>query len=344
MATEDFIKKMVAKTKKEMKAETFDDIDDFSEVDLWVSSGVPDVDWLMTTFGYNPGIMEVAGKSRSGKTTLLLHAVKEVLKIGGLPFILSSERRENRDNAIRMGINTEYVVRKKVKTIEDMFDRAYEYIEMVRNEDKDVPILIGIDSLGATPTKAEMKAKEDQEFMAVAAKVIKGRLRRITQIIDNENIILFINNQTYSKIGKVFGRVSTSYGGEGLKFHRQLGFEVNKIKTLKINDRKIGQITRIEIMKSDFTAPEQFIDVPLLWGYGFVPSKEILQLGVENNVLESVGKKGNGYRIKKLPKIYWRNEADYYRLMVEDKRARNLLNVLLTKVVHNEVKLQRGLK
>lgn len=343
MAERDFIKKIVEKSKKEMKAETFDDIDDFSQVNFWVSSGVPDIDWLMSTFGYSPGIMEVAGLSRCGKTTLLLHAIKEFLKIGGVPLVLSSERRENKDNAKRLGIDTSLVTRIKVKTIENMFDKAEEFIEMVRNEDKEVPILIGIDSLGATPTKAEINAKEDQEFMAVAAKVIKGRLRRITQVIDNEKICLFINNQTYKKIGKIFGKTTTSYGGEGLKFHKQLGFELSKIKTLKIGEKKIGQVTRFEITKSDFTAPEQFIDVPLMWGYGFVPSKEILELAEENDILERVGKK-NGYRLKRFPKIYWKSEADFYRLMIEDERARTILNNLLIKVVHREIKIQRGIK
>lgn len=337
----DSIKRLVSIARKQLNAETFEDIDDFSGVDFWVSSGVPDLDWLMQTFGYNPGIMEVAGKSRSGKTTLLLHAIREILKVKGIPFIVSTERRENRDNALRMGIDVTSVLRKKVKTIEEAFDRIDEFIDLVRDEDEDIPILVGLDSLGATPTKAELQAKENQEFMAVAARVIKGRLRRITQVIDDKKAILYVNNQTYDKVGMVFGKKTQSYGGEGLKFHRQLGIEASKIRTLKIGERKIGQISRLEITKSDFTMPEQYVDIPLLWGYGYVPSKSLLAFGEEMEVLESIGK---GYRIKKLPKIYWKSETEFYKLMMDDLKVRNLLNFLLTKAVHKEVKIQRGIK
>lgn len=343
MNNEKLIEEIVKRAKKELQADTFEDLDEFKEINFWCPSGIPDLDWLMLTFGYNPGIMEVAGKSRSGKTTLLLHAIDEIIRLGGVPFVLSTERRENRDNAIRMGIDPTKVTRKKVKTIEEAFDKATKYIEIARNVSDKIPILIGIDSLGGTPTKAELNAKEDQEFMAIAARVIKGRLRRITQLIDDENIILFVNNQTYSKIGMVFGKKSESYGGEGLKFHRQLGIDVVKLSTLKDSKgNKFGQITRLELTKSDFTLPEQYIDVPLLWGYGYIPSKEILNLGVENDVLEKYGKAG--YNVKKIPKIRWKNDQDYYRLMISNPAYRVIIKKILTNMVHKEIKIQRGLK
>ena len=344
MDKKDIILRIVEKAKKKMLTTTYSDIDDFKDVRTWISSGVASVDYLLNTFGYNPGIMEVAGISRSGKTTLLLHALKEVHRKGGVSLVISTERRERKENVIRMGIDPTLLPIKKVKTIEAIFDEAIKYIELVREESPEIPLLIGIDSLGATPTKAEMNAKEDQEFMAVAARVIKGRLRRITQIIDDQNTILFVVNQTYNKVGQVFGKKSTSYGGEGLKFHRQLGLETTKLSTIKFGDkataRKIGQITRVEITKSDFTLPEKYIDIPLLWGYGYIPSKELLEFGVENNVLDNYK---NGYIVKNMKEIKWKSLAEYHGLMITDKKAREILNRLLILSVHKEIKMQRGM-
>lgn len=337
------IEQIVKDVKKQMNAETIDEYDEFSSIGFWVTSGVPDLDLLMSTFGYFPCIAEVAGKSRSGKTTLLLHGIKEFLRIGGVAFTLSTERRERQNNVLKMGINPKHYLIKKVKTIEDAFNKAENFIEIVREKNPNIPILIGLDSLGATPTKAELNPKkEDQEYMAVAARVIRGRLRRITQLIDDEKILFFIVNQTYDKVGQVFGKKTTSYGGEGLKFHRSLGLETTKIKTIKIGEKKVGQFTRFEITKSDFTMPEKYVDVPLLWGYGYVPSKEVLNLAEEQNVLVKHGK--GGYSFVKIPSISWKSETEFYRMLIEEKTKRDLINKVLTKCVHEEIKIQRGMK
>ena len=58
----------------------FSQKDSFSEIKSWCHSGSPTLDYNLHTFGLPTGIIEIAGKSRSGKTTLGLMAMKAFLK------------------------------------------------------------------------------------------------------------------------------------------------------------------------------------------------------------------------------------------------------------------------
>jgi recombination protein RecA len=331
---------IITKAKKQLGSNTFDEIDDFSEVGFWVSSGVPELDVFLNTFGYNPGIMEVCGKSRSGKTTLGLHLIEQTLKVKGIPLLVSTERRDNKNYAKSMNINTNNVLLKKVKNMEAAFDTIDEHIDLIRNEDETIPISIILDSLGGTPTKAEMEAKKDQEFMAVAARVIKGRLRRMTQKIDDGKTLFFIINQTYDKVGQTFGKKSTSYGGDGVKFHSQLRMEAVKIKTIKANkDKKVGQVTKIELLKTDFGLPEQEINLEMLWGFGYIPSIQFLDVATEYGILE---KYKNGSKFSS--KFQWSKRDDFYNLYGSEKVFRLLLNKELKAMAIKTVKDKRGMK
>ena len=53
----------------------FEDKDGFKEIKSWAHTGSPTLDYNLRTFGLPTGIIEIAGRSRSGKTTLGLVAM-----------------------------------------------------------------------------------------------------------------------------------------------------------------------------------------------------------------------------------------------------------------------------
>jgi len=339
------VESIIKQAKKDLKAQTFDEVDYFDDAKLWISSGVPEIDLLLNTYGYPSGIMEVSGKSRSGKTTLSLHFIKEVLRNGGMPVLISTERRDNKKYAQEIGIDPKKVLIHKSINMEDGFDKIEKSVEMIRGFDSEIPIGIVWDSLGGTPTKAELEGDADDKFMATAAKVIKQNLRRLTQLFSEEKVVFFIVNQLYNKIGVMFGKKTESYGGDAIKYHSQLRFELINIKTLSMQEGReksnIGQITKFDLQKTDFGMPFQSIDLEMLWGYGFCPSKDLLQFAFDKDVLTQKG--ANGFALTKLSKYYWKKQNDFYELYIADPTFRNIIRVLLSKMVREEVKSKRGL-
>jgi protein RecA len=323
----------------------FSDLDEFTTVKRWVSLGVPEVDLALETFGLPPGIAEVSGEPQSGKTTMSLHFAREAQTVGGLVVIISTERRDNEYYARTIGVDTKKALIFRERTIESAFGRMEQVMEYIRTLNGRIPIVMILDSLGATPTKAEMKADAEQDFMAVAARAIKKMMRRITQLLDDYQGTLLVVNQTYARMGVMFGKKTESYGGTGMKFHSQMRLEIDKVATLRFGGdkeqkvkkfgRKFGQISRVMVIKNDFGMPSKEVQFPLLWGIGAVPSKELLILGQQEDIIGENGTHG-GCLIK-LPKYKWTSLNGYYQLCIENPTFRGIIRSLMKRMVHNAV-------
>ena len=102
----------------------FSEKDGFKDMKSWAHTGSPSLDYNLHTFGLPTGIVEIAGKSRCGKTTLGLMAMKWFLKENpedGIAIILSSENRDNKDYALQLGLPVNRIIIVKVKYVEAMF-------------------------------------------------------------------------------------------------------------------------------------------------------------------------------------------------------------------------------
>jgi recombination protein RecA len=335
------IEKLVEKAKKKFgkDASTFDDLEDINDIKGWISTGIPELNLLLQTQGIPPGITEMAGNPQSGKTTSSLHFVREVQAKGGLPIVISTERRDSKIYAQTLGVKTDQALIFKAKNIEAIFAKIEDAVGYMRQLDKHIPIAIIVDSLGGTPAKAELTSDADQEFMAVAAKVIKKGLRRVTQLLDEYNAILWMNNQTYDKVGRFFGKKSVAYGGKGMQFHSQIRMEIVRIGNITIDKVKIGQTSKIDLLKCDFSAPLRSCLVDILFGYGMIPSQDMLKLGLEFGILDEYKKKG--YQVIKIPKYKWKSKAKYYRMCMEDTTFRMVLKNMFLMKVNNIVKNMR---
>lgn len=320
----------------------FSELDPFKDEKNWYSSDSPDIDLVLNTFGFPSGIIEVYGDYQSGKTTLMYHFLKQVQKNGSIPILISTERRNNKFYAATIGVNTNGVLLYKVRTVEKGFARFEKAVSFIREKyGANVSIGVAWDSVGGTATKAELEAKdEDQEFMAIAARVIKRGVRRVTAMLDDEQVTFFAVNQIYAKVGNVWGKKTQAYGGSSIKFHATIRIEVIRTSNIYINKIGVGQIVKFMIIKNDFGMPLRSVDVPLLWGYGLVPGKDLLEWAAKKGILREYK---FGYQMTKFPAVQWKKLDDYYMMCIEKPHYRNLLNSILLKAVHEEVKERRGL-
>jgi hypothetical protein len=178
----------------------------------------PEVQAAMCMPGFPLGHMSMLfGLSDSGKTGLLLHAVKKAQEQGILPVLIITENKLTRDRIIQAGIDLD-----KIVLVEDLkfLEAVYDYISMKIQEVLDgalpMDVMVFWDSAAGCPSK-------DSYSITAAGKIEKEFDNR-----KNANVIGFYNNIIASRIadtrkegvvgslGIVF--VTQAYIGEKPKF------------------------------------------------------------------------------------------------------------------------------
>lgn len=142
----------------------------------------------------------------------------------------------------------------------------------------DRPIIIGWDSVAGTPTESELDGDARDIHPASAARVIRRNLRRLVQLIDDEQIGFVLINQRYEKLqmGNRSGyKASETYGGGGIKYHTTIRIEVDKVgdifeSTTAKNNKEppMGQVVRIKVPKNKIESPFHTEEYGLIFGRG----------------------------------------------------------------------------
>ncbi len=354
-----FLDKFISKLSKDDDSiVTFDKIDYFENTSNWVSTGSPYLDLKLNTFGYPVGIIEVRGESQGGKTTLSLHGLRNFQKKyeEGIAVILSTERRDNKVYAEAIGIDTNRLIIINCKSIEDVFNKTQQVVELGVSEWKEEkkegkPKFFFVwDSLGNTISAQEKKfmieaSEDDNEdhhktAMGAAARAIKRGLRFITAQVYDHDIWFMIINHVYDSMSG-FGGGKSSYGGKGIKFSPNLRLQTTLVSQVKIRDEKRGQISQIEVIKSDFGSCKDKFDIEIFWGKGIILCEEDFKIGLEAGILEKHGR--SGYKFMN-GKLQWSSKPELYDLYDKNNKLLDVLKSKLIKIAHDLVIKQRQMK
>jgi len=345
----EFLNSFISNLQKKDEIKRLSEIDYFKDTSAWLSTGIPILDYRLNTLGYPVGIIEIRGKSQSGKTTLSLLAIRQAQKKHKdcIVVILSTERRDNKVYAKSLGIDVDKVIVIQCRSIEDVLNKTKLIIEEGKAKwDKagmaGKPKFCFVwDSLGATISSQERKAldeaseKGDEDHhktaMAAAARALKRLFRFLTGEIYDNDIWFFVINHTYDSM-QAFGG-SKSYGGTAIEFHPTLRLNVSKMSYVKIRDEKRGQISRISVVKSDYNSYLGDIDVELFLGKGFVLSDLELTMA-ESFGLLTPHKKGYSFMDGKL---LWSSKPEMYELYESGNPLLKVLETKLFKCLHDEV-------
>lgn len=347
-----FLDKFITKLSKEDDAiVTFDKIDYFEDQSSWVSTGSPYLDLKLNTFGYPVGIIEIRGESMGGKTTLSLHGLRNFQRKypEGIGVILSTERRDNKVYAKDIGIDTNRMIIINCRSIEDVFNKAQQVIEMgveswkAEKKPGKPKFFFVWDSLGNTISAQEKKfmteaSEDDNEdhhkvAMGSAARAIKRGLRFITAQIYDHDIWFAIINHVYDSMSG-FGGGKSSYGGKGIKFSPTLRLQTTLVKQLKVREVKRGQMSQIEVIKSDYNSCRDRFEVEIMWGKGIILSEEDFKMGQHAGILEKHGR--SGYKFMG-GKLQWGSKPELYDLYDKNNKLLDLLKNKLIKVAHDNV-------
>jgi recombination protein RecA len=249
-----------------------------------VSTGSLGLDIALGIGGLPRGrVVEIYGPESSGKTTLTLHVVAEMQKLGGTAAFIDAEHALDPSYAEKLGVNVDELLISQPDTGE----QALEITDMlVRSAAVDV---IVIDSVAALTPKAEIEGDMGDSHMGLQARLMSQALRKLTANIQRSNTLVIFINQIRMKIGVMFGSPETTTGGNALKFYASVRLDIRRIGAIKKGDEILGNETRVKVVKNKVAPPFKQVEFDLLYGEGISREGEIIDLGVQNDIVDKSG-------------------------------------------------------
>lgn len=169
----------------------------------------------------------------------------------------------------------------------DTGEQALEITDMlVRSAAVDVVI---IDSVAALTPKAEIEGEMGDSHVGLQARLMSQALRKLTANIKRSNTLVIFINQIRMKIGVMFGSPETTTGGNALKFYASVRLDIRRIGSIKKGEEILGSETRVKVVKNKVAPPFKMTEFDILYNEGISRESEIINLGVQLNLIEKSG-------------------------------------------------------
>jgi recombination protein RecA len=249
-----------------------------------VSTGSLGLDIALGIGGLPRGrVVEIYGPESSGKTSLTLEVIAQMQKIGGTAAFIDAEHALDTQYAAKLGVNIEDLLVSQPDTGE----QALEITDMlVRSGSVDMVV---IDSVAELTPRAEIEGDMGDSHMGLQARLMSQALRKLTSQIQRTNTLVIFINQLRMKIGVMFGNPETTTGGNALKFYASVRLDIRRIGAIKKGDEVIGAETRVKVVKNKVAPPFKKAEFDVLYGEGISLEGEIIDEGVNLNLIEKAG-------------------------------------------------------
>ena len=250
-----------------------------------IPSGSLGLDIALGVGGYPKGrVIEIYGPESSGKTTLTMHAIAESQKAGGIAAFIDAEHAFDAVYAKKLGIDVENLIISQP----DNGEQALEIADnLIRSGAMDI---VAIDSVAALTPKAEIEGEMGDYKMGLHARLMSQALRKLTATISRTKCTVIFINQLREKIGVVFGNPETTTGGNALKFYASVRIDIRRSGSpIKVGEDAVGNRVKVKIVKNKVAPPFKNTEFDIMYGEGISKVGEILDLGVEFDIVKKSG-------------------------------------------------------
>lgn len=250
-----------------------------------IPTGIMTLDRALGVGGLPRGrIIEIYGQESSGKTTLMLHAIGQAQKFGGLAAFIDVEHALDPVYAKKLGVNIEQLLVSQPSSGEE----ALEIVDiLIKSNSLDI---IVIDSVAALIPKAEIEGNMGDAVVGLQARLMSQAMRKLTANTSKSKTILAFINQIRMKIGVMFGNPETTPGGRALKFYASVRLEVRRKENIKTaGEDATGSRIVVKVVKNKVAPPFRSAEFELDFDTGINTLMSLVDVGLELGVLDKSG-------------------------------------------------------
>jgi recombination protein RecA len=272
-------------------------------VENWVSTGNFMLDWAIAgglpletqpiiPFGR---ITEIAGLSGVGKTTVLCQIIAETQKLKGVGAIIDVEHSLDISYMEKLGVDLSRIVVVPADTYEEGFQKAKILVHSITKHDPDRLVTIGWDSIGATPTQAQMDSDDGSNPHGVAAKVVGQNLQAFNGLIAKHNIGMVFTNHVWQDQKVKYGDPYKSYAGEKFRFFATLRLRLTRTGKISEKDdspsdddtkQTIGNRVKLSVLKNKMAPYLKVVEVACMGGLGFSEDYSVFEQSQKQGLIK----------------------------------------------------------